>query len=103
LPVANAILALAVAMVEPPLGALLIAAIGGAALLDAGLIAAVRAAVTLAAVAVAANEKHRAAVSAAAKPLPENNFSSNRRRHARGQAAALLDNLIPSWHARTSW
>ena len=56
-----AVLALAVTMIRTPFGALLVAAVGLAALEAAGFFAASRAAILLAAIAMAAEIKHRAA------------------------------------------
>jgi len=63
---ASAILALTVPVIESSFGALLVAAIGAAALLPISLLAAQRAAVALSPVAVAANPKHSAASAAKA-------------------------------------
>ncbi len=82
---AAAIPLLTVAMIQPPLGALLMTPVGRA-LLSAPHLAATRCrAILLPAIAAHANPKYRPALRVAAKPLPENNFSMNR--HPRSQAA----------------
>jgi hypothetical protein len=63
-------LLLAIAMVQPSLGALLVAAIGLAMLAQAGLPAAGRTAIALPTVTTGAQEEHRAAFAGMAKPLP---------------------------------
>ena len=75
-------------MIEPPLGTLLVAAVGRAMLAEAGLPAASPTAIALSTVAVRAQEKHRAAFADMTKPLPQNYFRM--RRHASSQA--VLDN-----------
>lgn len=74
------VLLLAVAMIEPPLGTLLVAAIGRTMLTQAGLPAASPAAIALPTVTMRAQEKHRAAFAGMTKPLPQNCFRM--RRHA---------------------
>jgi hypothetical protein len=69
--------ALPVAMIQPPLDALLMTAIGGPMLLAPRLTAALRAAVALAAITARANPEKRPATRIAAKPLPENYFRMN--------------------------
>ena len=89
-----AVSALPVATIQPSLQTLLVAAIGTALLVQAGLAAAVRATVAMAAVTVLANPDR--AVAFAAAPLPQNNFLS---RHAYPRAA--LDNGRESRQVRT--
>ena len=82
---AAAIPLLTVAMIQPPLGTLLMTPVGRA-LLPASHLAATRCrAILLPAIAAHANPKYRPALRVAAKPLPENNFSVNR--HPALQAA----------------
>jgi hypothetical protein len=57
-------------VIEPPLGALLVAAIGRAMLPEAGLPPAGQAAIALPAVTVRAQEEHGPAIAAMAKSLP---------------------------------
>jgi hypothetical protein len=76
---------LPVAMIEPAFRALLVTGIGTPALPAARLLAASGAAIAVAAIAVRADEKHRAALFAHANSLPENRFVVNRR-HAFSQA-----------------
>jgi hypothetical protein len=80
--VAFAVRALPVAMIEPALGTLLVAAVSGAVLPAPGFAAASRAAIALPAIAVRANPEHRLASLAATNPRPENHFSMNRHRGA---------------------
>jgi hypothetical protein len=86
--------ALPVATIQPGLETLLVAAIGTALLLQSSLAAAIRAAVTLAAVTVRANPER--AVASVAAPLPQNCLLS-RHPHPRG----ALDNGRESWQVRT--
>ena len=72
-------------MIEPSFGTPLVAPIGGSPLLAAGLLAALRAAIAMAAVTVRADEENRLAGLTKAKPLPQNRFAVNRR-HASSQA-----------------
>jgi hypothetical protein len=58
--------------------------------------AALRAAITLAAITAGANPEHRPAIGVAAKPLPENNFPGNR--HTLFQAA--FDNVSGSYQGK---
>ena len=80
-----AIRTLPVAMIQTAFSALLMTAIGRSMLPASRYHAALRAAVSLPAIAARANQEHRPAIRIAAKPLPENNFSVNR--HPRLQAA----------------
>jgi hypothetical protein len=75
-------------MIEPAFETLLVAAIRRATLTEARRPAARQAAIALSAVAVRAQEEHRAAFAGVTKPLPPNYFSMYR--HASSQAA--LDN-----------
>jgi hypothetical protein len=70
--------ALAVAMIKTPLDALLMPPVGGTVLPAPCLTAALRAAITLAAITTDANPEHRPAIGVAAKPKPQNNFPMNR-------------------------
>jgi hypothetical protein len=81
---AATVLLLPVAMIEPAFRALLVPGVGPTPLLDAILFAAPDAAIAMAAVAVRADEKHRATLLAHANSLPENRFAVNR--HAFSQA-----------------
>jgi hypothetical protein len=83
------VLPLPVAMIEPTFRTLLVPAISGAPLVEAGLTAAGEAAIALSAITVGTEEKDRAAFAAQAKPLPENHFAMNR--HAYSQAALDMD------------
>ena len=76
---AATVLLLPVAMIEPAFHALLVPGVGPPPLLDAILFAAPDAAIAMAAVAVRADEKHRATLFARANSLPENRFAVNRR------------------------
>ena len=69
---------LPVAMIEPALRTLLVAAVGSAALPAARFVATSRAAIALSAVAVRTNPEHRLASLAATNSLPEKYFSVNR-------------------------
>ena len=80
---------LAIAMIELPFGALLVASVGAPPLLPTGLLTALVAAVAVAAVAVRADEENRVAALSKANPLPQNRFAMNHR-HASSQAG--LDN-----------
>jgi len=91
---AIAVVPLPVAMVQSSFRALLVAAVGPASLLPAGLDLAGRAAITLAAVTVGADPEHR--VAPAARSLSENNFAMTR--HPRCQVG--LDNGDRSWQGR---
>ncbi|MHB1795675.1 MAG: hypothetical protein ACYCPO_11975 [Acidobacteriaceae bacterium] len=70
--------ALAVAMIQPPFGTLLMPPISGPMLLAPRLTPALRAAVALTAITASANPEHRPAIGVAAKPKPQNNFLMNR-------------------------
>ena len=61
---------LAIATIELPFGALLVASVGAPPLLPAGLLAALVAAVAVSAVAMRADEENRVAALTKAKPLP---------------------------------
>jgi hypothetical protein len=89
---------LAVAMVQPPLRALLMPPVGGAMLPAPHMAAALGRAVPLPAIAAHANPKHRPAIRVATKPLPENNFPVNR--HPLLQAA--FDNGCGSCQRKTT-
>jgi hypothetical protein len=78
---------LAIAMVEPPFGALLVTAIGAAALDQPRMLLTGEAAVALAAIAATAQKELSAAFAVPANPSSE---AIVRRRHAHRQAA--LDN-----------
>src|ERR1035437_5995012 len=78
-------LSLPVAMIEPAFHALLVQGVGPTPLSCAILFAAPDAAIAMAAVAVRADEKHRATLFVRANSLPENRFVVNRR-HAFSQA-----------------
>ena len=80
---------LAIAMIELPFGAALVASVGAPSLLPPGLLAAWVAAVAVSAVAVRADEENRVAALTKANPLPQNRFAMNHR-HASSQAG--LDN-----------
>jgi hypothetical protein len=88
-------------MIEPSFRAPLMAAVGVAALFPAGSVAASRAAIALAAVAMPADPEHRVTFPAAANPLSENRFAMDR--HPRPRAG--LDNGNQSWQGKTihSW
>jgi hypothetical protein len=86
---AAAVFPLAVAMIELPLGALLVAAIGPPPLPAAGSLAALFAAVAMSAITVRTDEENRVAALAEASPLPQNRFAMNHR-HASSHAG--LDN-----------
>ena len=75
---ALAIMLLAIPVVEPAFGTLLIAAVGRPVLPAPGFAAARKAAIALSAVTMCANPEHRLASLAAANALPENHFSMNR-------------------------
>ena len=91
--------ALPVAMIQPALGAALVSAVGAASLLEPRLVAAGEAAIALSSVAVLTDPEHRVASTAAANPLPKNDFVA--KSHARPQAG--LDNGGRSWRVRTSF
>lgn len=98
LPASAAVLALTVAMIELPFGALLVAFVGLPPLLSAGLIAAGDAAIAVPAIAVRAEEKHGVAVLPETNSMKENRFAVNRR-HAWLQAR--LDNgtrFVAGWN-----
>jgi CxxC motif-containing protein (DUF1111 family) len=75
---AAAIGTLAVAMIQSPLDAPLMTPVGGARLPAPRMTAALRAAITPAAITADANPEHRPAIGVAAKPKPQNNFLMNR-------------------------
>ena len=89
---------LPVAMIEPALRTLLVAAVGSTVLSPPGFTAAHRAAIALSAITVLTDPEHRMTSTAAAKPLPQNHFA--RKRHARRRRR--LDNGSRSWQVRTS-
>lgn len=68
---------LPVPMIEPAFCTLLVAAVGGSALLAPGFQTARDAAITLPAIAVSTNPEHRMASLAATNSLPENRFAMN--------------------------
>jgi hypothetical protein len=70
---------LAIAMIEPPFRALLVAPVGGPPLSAASLVAALGAAVAVSAIAVRADEENRFAVLTKAELLPQNRFAVNHR------------------------
>jgi hypothetical protein len=80
---------LAITMIEPSFGALLVAPVGGPALLAASLFAAGDAAVAVSAITVRAEEENRAALWSQANPLPKNRFAMHHR-HASSRRG--LDN-----------
>ena len=85
---------LAIAMIEPPLSALLVASVGAPPLPAASLLAAI----AMSAVTVRADVENRLAALTKAKPLPQNRFAVNHR-HASSQAE--LDNgsgLVAGWN-----
>jgi hypothetical protein len=89
---------LAIAMIETPLSALLVASVGAPPLPAASLLAAVGAAIAMSAVTVRADVENRLAALTKAKPLPQNRFAVNHR-HASSQAE--LDNgsgLVAGWN-----
>jgi hypothetical protein len=82
LAVATAIPLLPVAVIQPPLDAALMTAVGGAALPQARLLTALLAAITLAPVATSADREQRSTLRMSAKSRSENNFRMNRHRSA---------------------
>ena len=80
---------LPVAMIKAAFRALLVPGVGHSPLLNAGLLAALDAAIAMAAIAVRANEKHHETLFAQADSLPEDRFVVSRC-HAPSQAG--LDN-----------
>ena len=82
------ILPLTVAMIPPSFRAVLVTAVGAAALIESGLITAGEAAIALPSVTARTNIKHSPAFAAKANPLPENQFAVSC--HASSQAG--LDN-----------
>lgn len=90
---ALAVVALAVAMIVPPPGTLLVAAVGFTALLVAGFLAATKAAITLAAVTVAAEIKYRTAGQEVTNALAKNCGTSARHRFPEAE----VDNRRRSW------
>lgn len=85
---ALAIGALPVAMIESPLGTLLVPAIRVPPLLDSSLLPAGQAAIALPTITPGAEKEHRATCAAQANPQPEDHFTVHR--HALSLAA--LDN-----------
>jgi hypothetical protein len=84
-----AVLALPIAMIEPPFRALLVSPIGTPPLTPAGKLTALRAAIAVSAITVCADKENRMTQMLEAHPLPEHCFAMNRR-HASSQAG--LDN-----------
>jgi hypothetical protein len=72
------ILALPVAMVEPPFQAALVTAVGAAPLLESCCATAGEAAIALSTITVLTDPEHRVASAATANPLTENYFAMNR-------------------------
>jgi hypothetical protein len=95
---ALAVLLLAIPVVEPAFGTLLIAAVGRPVLPVPGFGAVRRAAMALSAIAMCTNPEHRLAFLAAANAPPENHFSMNR--HPPTQAD--FDKANGSCQGRTS-
>src|SRR5215212_11279031 len=95
---ALAVTTLPVTMIEPAFRAALMAAVGGAALPEAGLSAASRAAILLSAVTARANPEQRLTSLAATNPWPENHFAGNR--HVRRKREWTSGSR--SWQLRTS-
>jgi hypothetical protein len=89
---------LAVAMIQPPLRALLMTPIGRLMLPAPHMAAALARSVSLPAIAAHANPKHRPAIRVATKPLPESDFPVNR--HPYLQAA--FDNGSSSCQGKTN-
>jgi hypothetical protein len=79
---------LPVSVIEPSFRTLLVAAIGATPLTEPSLVAAGQAAITVSAITVGTEKKHRAAFAAQTNSQPENHFVL--KRHAYSQAA--LDN-----------
>ena len=79
MPASAPVLALAVAMIELPFGALLVAFVGLPALSFAGLIAAGDAAIAVPAIAVRADEEYGVALRAKTNAIKEDCFAMNRR------------------------
>jgi len=75
---APAISPLAVPVIEPPFGALLVAAVGAAPLPAPGLLPAGDTAVALSAIAAGAEEEDCLAFGTEAKPLPQHHFVEGR-------------------------
>ena len=69
------VLSLAVAMIEPTFGALLVPAIRVAPLSKTGVGATAWTAITVSAVTMSADEEHGAAIAADANPLSQNRFA----------------------------
>jgi len=86
-------------MIEPAFEALLVTAVGSAALLAPGFRAASRTALALPSIAMRANPEHRLALPAAANALPENHFAMSL--HPPTQAD--FDNGNGSCQRRTSF
>jgi hypothetical protein len=83
------VLSLAVAMIELPFGAFLVASVGASPLLASCLLAASFAAVTVSAITVRADEENSVAALAKANSLPQNRFAMN---HPHAPSQAGLDN-----------
>jgi hypothetical protein len=98
LPAAAPVIALTIAMIEPPFGALLVAAVGAPSLAGSGTLTTWSAAVALSAIAVRADEEHRVTLATEANSLPEYCFAMSCR-HASSQAG--LDNdtgFVAGWN-----
>src|SRR5262249_29610868 len=93
LPEPIAISPLAVPMIEAPFETLLVAAIGRAALLATGLLAASHTAIALPAITMRAQIENCEAGGQPTNPLPENSSAGSRHR----SPGAELDNRHPSW------
>jgi hypothetical protein len=89
-----AVLALTIPMIETPFGALLMTAVGFAALEAARFFAATGAAIMLATITVTAEIKHRPARRKVTHPLTKDCGTRRRHQPAKG---ALLDNRRRSW------
>ena len=85
-------------MIQPPLDTLLMPPVGGAMLIETGLVPALHATVPLPAIAAHANPKHQPAIRVATKLLPENNFPVNRHPHLQ----AVFDNGCGSCQRKTT-
>jgi hypothetical protein len=97
---AAAVRPLAIAMIEPSFGALLVAPVGAPPLLAPGLFAALGTAVAVSTIAVCADEENRLAALSKAEPLPQNRFAVYHC-HASSQAGDWTTAVV-SWQVRTS-
>jgi hypothetical protein len=86
------ILPLPIQMIEPSFFTALVPPVGAAPLMQTRLLTALRAAITMSAVTVRADEEDRVAVFPATRPLQENRLIMCRRRHRR---LAGVDNGSP--------